>query len=379
VTIAAGTTLTVPGTLTLTNGNLNGGALDAHGDVFLAGTFDGETGTLRIVGAGSQTLTGTATTTTGDAPNIVIDKPSGTLTLLGTIRISTAAWTYAAGSIDPGTSHLVFEGGVTISGSHALYDVTIRGTVTIGGSATTTIAGTLGLELGHLDAGSGVISIGPSGTVVRSAGHVAGALRMPIPVGAGVVVRFEVGDTAVYTPVILTFGTVSTAGSIVASSIPGDHPDVAASIVHPAASANRHWVVRNEGAAFDTLDLTLTFVAADLDPGAQTDRFVMGKRDAIWSAPTVGPALPTSITAFGITSLSEFAAGEPAPVPTPFSSPTPTPTPTPTPLPAASNLPNTVGQPGSARGPAALPWLLFGAVTILVVANVAARRQPQGH
>jgi hypothetical protein len=194
--------------------------------------------------------------------------------------------------------------------------------------------------------------------------------------GTGVVITFEVGDTAAYTPISLTFGSISTQGSMVASSIPGDHPDAAASVINPAASVNRHWVLRNEAAAFDTLDLTLTFVVGDVDPGARTDRFVVGKRDATWSAPTVGAALPTSITAMAITSLSEFAVGEqaandPAPVPSPSSLPAPTP------VPATSRLPNTVGEHGSGSGGGSpvLLWLLFGGTTALGVANVAARRR----
>jgi hypothetical protein len=165
-------------------------------------------------------------------------------------------------------------------------------------------------------------------------------------------------------------------GSMVASSIPGDHPDVAASVVNPAASVNRHWMLRNEATAFDKLDLTLTFVVADVDPGARTDRFVVGKLDATWTAPTVGPALPTSITAIGITSLSEFAVGEAAPI---QEAPVPTPTslPTPTPPPAAPTLPNTIGQDDDAGEPPALPWLLLGAMGILAIANVGARRLRQ--
>ena len=55
---------------------------------------------------------------------MVIDKPSGTLSLAGTIR-SGNGWTYTAGTVDPGTSTVVFAGG-TVSGSHALNAVDFR-------------------------------------------------------------------------------------------------------------------------------------------------------------------------------------------------------------------------------------------------------------
>src|SRR4029077_15709402 len=83
VTVAAGDTLTVGGLLTLTDGNLLVGTVDALGDIVLQAPYEGETGTIRIAGTTDQTLTGFADTTTTDMPNMVIDKASGTLHLVG--------------------------------------------------------------------------------------------------------------------------------------------------------------------------------------------------------------------------------------------------------------------------------------------------------
>ena len=376
VTIAAGTTLTAAGSLTLFSGALNGpGTLAAQADIAAASGFTGGSATLLIAGAGAQALTGAATPTTGGLPTVLINKPSGTLILAGTLRTS-RDWTLAAGAVDPGTSLVVLVGTQTVTGSVVpFHDLTVNGGgVSLTTSGQITVDGTLALVQGVLNAGTGNVSIGPIGSVLRTAGHVAGALRKPVPIGIGLAVTFEIGDVAVYTPVTVTFGAVTVPGSMVASSVPGDHPAVATSIVDPAASVNRHWVLLNEATAFDTLDLNLTFVAADLDPGARTDRLVIGKRDATWTAPAVGAALPTSITALGITSLSEFAVGEPAPSPAVATS---FPLPQPTPVPTTSRLPNTIGAPGGGGGSPALPWLLLGTMTVVWGVNVASRRSRQ--
>src|SRR3990170_4827975 len=76
--VAAGDTLVVNGTLTLTEGNFGTGTLAARGDVNQLSTFDGGTGLLLIDGAGAQTFTGTATSTVGALPALNINKPSGT-------------------------------------------------------------------------------------------------------------------------------------------------------------------------------------------------------------------------------------------------------------------------------------------------------------
>ncbi len=98
-----------------------------------------------IDGAGAQTFTGTATTTVGALPALTINKPAGTLTLAGTIRTA-LPWTYTAGTVDPGTSTVVFAGG-TISGTHSLNNVEIRAATTVAAGTTLSLNGTLNLPL----------------------------------------------------------------------------------------------------------------------------------------------------------------------------------------------------------------------------------------
>ena len=143
-TIAAGTTLTVTGSTSLTGGTLNTGTLAAQGAISQASAFANGTATLLINGAGAQTFTGAATTAAGDLPAVVINKPSGTLTLAGTLR-TTHNWTYTAGTLDAGTSIVVFAGTQTISGSQTLADVVFNNTTvhTITSGDTLTVAGAL--------------------------------------------------------------------------------------------------------------------------------------------------------------------------------------------------------------------------------------------
>ena len=151
-TVAAGDTLTATGTLTLTAGNINTGTVAAQGDISQALAYGGGTGTLLINGAGAQALTGASTTASGNLPNLVINKPSGTLTLLGTIRTGNN-WTYSAGTLDPGTSLVVFAGG-TVTGSHSLNAIDFRATTTIAAGTTLTAGGLLSLTAGNLNTGT---------------------------------------------------------------------------------------------------------------------------------------------------------------------------------------------------------------------------------
>ena len=140
-TLTGGTVLTVSGSLTLTNGFIAAGTLEAHGNISQGSSFDGgPTGTLRIAGPAAQTFTGSALVGTGSLPPVVIDAPAD-LTLAGLIR-TTNGWTYLGGTVQPGTSTVVFAGNLAISGDQRLNNVELRGAVTVPLGTTLTLSGT---------------------------------------------------------------------------------------------------------------------------------------------------------------------------------------------------------------------------------------------
>ncbi len=164
------------GTLTLTDGAINTGTVEAQGNITQEATFDGGSTLLIINGAAAQLFTGNAAVGAGDLPDLEINKATGTLTLTGIIRINgngTGAWTYTAGTIAPGTSTVVFAGDNTISGSHTLNNLTIEsGTQTIAAGTTITVTGTLTLTNGNINQATipaaGTIAL--TGTLAHQAG-----------------------------------------------------------------------------------------------------------------------------------------------------------------------------------------------------------------
>ncbi len=171
IAIAAGTTLTVSGTLNFDNSTsgsttINGGTIAAQGNIITDQRFYGGSATLLINGGGNQTLTGIATQTSGELPNIVINK-AGTLALAGMIRIG-RKWTLTAGAIDAGTSTVVFRPQNTsqtvITGSHTLNNVIFDSnssssrSIAIAAGTTLTVTGTLKFD--NSSSGSSTINGG---------------------------------------------------------------------------------------------------------------------------------------------------------------------------------------------------------------------------
>lgn len=85
---------------------VSNGIISARGDIVVSNAGKNGTATLLIEGTGSQLLNSTA----GQLPNVQINKSSGTLTLSGTIA-TFYNWTHSAGTVDAGTSTLVFNNG----------------------------------------------------------------------------------------------------------------------------------------------------------------------------------------------------------------------------------------------------------------------------
>lgn len=221
-----------------------------------AGTFTNTGSTIALNGAAGQTVS-----STGAFNNLTIKKTGGQAVLLSNITINTTL-TFTTGKIN--------------TGSNAVIMASSPGTVTGAGAAT---------------------------------GWVYGNLRKAVATGSNVARTFEVGDTA-YSPVAVNFASVSVAGTLTAKETSGDHPNIAGSGFAVSSTVNKYWTLTNATTTFTTATATFNWVAADIDAGATTANFKVGRWVAGWTQPGVASALPASIQATGLTAFGDFIAGE---------------------------------------------------------------------
>src|SRR5205807_2683965 len=159
------------------------------------------------------------------------------------------------------------------------------------------------------------VIIGPTGNVTHASGHVVGFLQKSVPNAPAVTNTFEIGDAAQYAPVSVVVSNVATAGNLIASTTPGEHPDIANSGVAATRDVNRFWTVSNAGIVFANYSATFNFAAADIDGAANPTNFIVAKKDASWIRPLIGSVSSTNILAKGLTNFSDFVVGEPPPAP----------------------------------------------------------------
>ena len=123
-------TMDVDGNLTITGADIFGGTIAVAGNVTttdLVMSTNG-TGTILFDGAGAQIFG--AAGGTGTVPQVLINKSGGTLTIQDTIQLRAAStnWTHTAGTVDAGTSTVVFlangGGGTVNAAGMSFNDVT---------------------------------------------------------------------------------------------------------------------------------------------------------------------------------------------------------------------------------------------------------------
>jgi len=161
------------------------------------------------------------------------------------------------------------------------------------------------------------LSGGSAVGVSQTAGWVVGAYQKAAGTGS-ISHTYPVGDSLYYSPLGISGGTgsVVTAGAInVIAKVP-DHPAINLGTINPTRDVNRYFTVNPvSGLTFGANLITVTqnWNAADLDAGATTANFIVGKFDGTnWTYPTVASPGATSIqgTGMSITGPTDFIAGE---------------------------------------------------------------------
>jgi len=263
------------------------------------------------------TLTVAANVTFTPASAVVISG-AGTLTGSGTAQV-----TRATGSVDFANQYSITNKTLTNltvefagasaqgNGANAFGGLKINNSSGLTLSGNATVNGTLTLANGNINTSSNTVIVSSTGTVSRTSGHVVGNLQKNAATGA-TSLTFEVGDASNYTPVTVSFASVTSSGNLIASTTSGDHPNIGTSNILSSKSVNRYWTLTNSGIGFTTYSATFNFAAGDLDGGANTAAFIVGKFAAgTWSYPAVGTRTANSTQATGLSSFSDFQLGEP--------------------------------------------------------------------
>ncbi|RJO60881.1 MAG: hypothetical protein C4542_07715 [Dehalococcoidia bacterium] len=275
--------------------------------------------TVNYSGAGTQTVIATTYSNLTLSGSNAKTFPAGTTTVNGILSIESTATTTVTGTLSYGAAATLQYKGSAAQTTNSEFPSTFTGTggviinnasgITLGGSKT--INYTLTLTSGIVTTGANTLSIASTGSVSGgSSSYVNGNLQKNVATGA-TSRTFEVGTASYYNPVTVAFGNVSVAGNLTVNSANGEHGNIATSAIDSSASVNAYWTMTQDGSlAFDNYTATFTFVSGEVDGGASTGLFIVGKYTGGWTYPTVGTRTSTTIQTTGLTAFSDFAVGQ---------------------------------------------------------------------
>jgi len=345
---------TVAGTFTINGGtidNTSAGSITTpnypqawNGDFTFTGTQDLNLGTGAVTLAGGDRLVTVSakTLTVGGIVNpnnySLTKAGAGTLSL-GPGNVTLYSLTISAGTLTSSSTLMSLWGNFTNNGTftHTAGTVSFNGALaqTIGGSAPTTfinltINNPNGITLGsnitinnQLTLTGGKITTS-SYTLILPTTALAVATPSQLSYVYGNVQRafagastflFPIGGASTYAPVEVTFASASTSGSVTAAvteAVCGSgSPDI-----NQSKNVHHCWTLTNAVINFGSYIATFNFNGTtDMDAGADPTLFIVGKYDSgAWTTPTPGVITATSTQATGMTTMSSFEVGEPAPV-----------------------------------------------------------------
>lgn len=267
------------------------------------------------VNYGNLTFSGSGTKTVSGGLTVLTDflLTGGTFTGGSFTHTIKRNWTMTAGTFTNTGTTILFNGTTnqTIKSTGAFNGMTINKTAgLIYDSTNVTVNGTLTLTLGNISTGSNSRIIGATGTVSRTSGYIIGNLQKNVALGA-TARTFEIGDASGYTPATISFGSVTVAGNLAATTTPGDNSNIGTSQINPAKSVNRTWTFTGPGITFNNYTITLNFLAGDVDVSATPANFyVANGSGGVWNVAIPGTRTATSTQASGLTSFGDFIIGE---------------------------------------------------------------------
>lgn len=241
-----------------------------------------------------------------------------TLNVAGNLNVAAGATLQRNTSLGTGgTTNFVFNGTGAQTAAFGITNGVINYTLNNAAGLTLStdlpVNGSLTLTAGKIVTGSNKVALSATGSITATAtSYVVGNLQKNIATGA-TSATFEIGAADNYRPVTVAFGTVTTAGDLLAtvSQTAGVHPNLSSTTINPNKSVNRYWTLTNSGIVYDNYSATFTFVAGDVLNSANTANFIIRRYSGgAWSAVTAGTLNTLNSQGTSITGFGDFAIGE---------------------------------------------------------------------
>ncbi len=281
--------------------------------------YYGSTQSIRALSYGNLTLSNAGTKTAAGILDIAGDFNLSTSTFVAGAYTHMVAgnWNMTSGTFTNTGSTINFDGveDQDLTSTDAFNNVKINkasGSLILASDATIKA---LTFTKGTITADGYKVIIPSGGTLTgasASTGWVNGDLQKYYSAATGG--TYEVGGPAHYTPINVVFGSITTAGNLVAGATASAHPNIGTSNLSNK-NISRYFTLAKPatgGIVYNNITITFNWNAADnYTPMVATALNVGLYANGAWSYPTKsGASTATNIKVSGVTTIGDFAVGE---------------------------------------------------------------------
>lgn len=183
--------------------------------------------------------------------------------------------------------------------------------ITLNGVVNVTVDGHLTLTNGVITTGLNKVILTSNGSVSRTIGHVFGHFQKAF---SNTILSniFEIGDSEIanFTPVQISFASISNPGNLTVNTYSIDHPNIASSNLIETKSINRNWTLQNVGIVFTTYNAVFNYLSSDADATLNTTALRTGIYNATWSYLPVANVNANSVSIANLVSFGEYQFAE---------------------------------------------------------------------
>jgi hypothetical protein len=276
-------------------------------------------------GSGVALVEGTGTLTLDSNINVLIYKGVNfglnKTTIKGTLSIYPGSFCSTNSPIYGSSANLIYNtGNYTTTNEWTLSNIprniflnlsSVSNALSLSGNKQ--VSGILNINTGNILTNNDTLFMNSGSTLNRLNGYVIGNLAKYFDASSIQSNSFEIGTNAGYTPISISFPSITTGGFVTCKSNDSDYVFIATSGLKPSKSVNRNWSIASKSVSPINYNVILNYLNADNDNGVSLNLYKASiYNGSVWSSklnPTFSPSA-TSSSFSGISSFGNLQIGE---------------------------------------------------------------------
>ncbi|MFC6999406.1 hypothetical protein [Rufibacter roseus] len=155
-----------------------------------------------------------------------------------------------------------------------------------------------------------VVAEGATIAGASASSYVSGTLERYFSTGSSVSLRFEIGNATTYLPVVITFPSITSGGSLTITYKEGEQPKIVESCLDEQRSLNAYWTIAASGIQPLLYHADFSYEPSSLDAGTDRNKLSAAVLNGGWQYTTVEPVGASVLKIQNISGVGDVMVGQ---------------------------------------------------------------------